>query len=176
MPHEPIGTSEDSNDVRYWTWGRDDREHEHGGLGDLPDRDYGAFREHRPPYLGPSRDARIMRGVPQQRLRDDRVSVVKVERADERILEDVCDVLTHEGWVDATHIDVSVEDQHVTLAGDVEEREQKWLAEECAERVLGVRAVINRIRVRSASDRVAGEPRGETRPGGDGNGRRAGER
>lgn len=148
MPHEPIGSPEDPEDVRYWTWGRDDPPHPHGGLGDLADRDYGAFREHRPPWLGPSRDAKIMRGVPQQRAREDRVAPVKVSRSDGRILEDVCESLAHEGWLDATHVVVTVDAQHVTLDGEVTDRRQKWLAEDAAERVLGVRAVVNRLRVR----------------------------
>ncbi len=116
-------------------------------MGDLPVRDYGAFAERRPPWLGPSRDARTMHYVPRQPALSGESPVVKVQRSDERIREDVCEALRGDEWIDATHIEVDVRDQNVTLAGEVRERNQKWLAEDAAERVLGVRAVINRIRV-----------------------------
>lgn len=69
-------------------------------------------------------------------------------RSDTRIREDVCEALRLDGWVDATDIDVRVEGQHVTLGGEVDDREQKWRAEDLVEHLHGVRAVINRIRVR----------------------------
>lgn len=85
--------------------------------------------------------------VPQQPALVGDVPAVRVHRSDERIREDVCEALRGDDWIDATHIEVGVEDQNVVLAGEVRERNQKWLAEDVAERVLGVRAVINRIRV-----------------------------
>ncbi len=88
-----------------------------------------------------------MHYVPRQPALSGESPVVKVQRSDERIREDVCEALRGDEWIDATHIEVDVRDQNVTLAGEVRERNQKWLAEDAAERVLGVRAVINRIRV-----------------------------
>lgn len=150
---DPIGTSQDPYDTRYWTWGRDNRDAvpgAGGGLGDLSERDYGAFSDRRPPWLGPSRDARLMQArhhVPQQPAPVGEVPAVRVHRSDERIREDVCEALRGDDWIDATHIQVDVQEQNVVLSGEVRERNQKWLAEDIAERVLGVRAVINRIRV-----------------------------
>jgi osmotically-inducible protein OsmY len=89
----------------------------------------------------------MMRYVPQQRVLLGEVPAVKVQRSDARILEDVCEALRGDEWIDATHIEVDVRDQNVMLTGEVRERNQKWLAEDLVERVLGVRAVVNRVRV-----------------------------
>jgi osmotically-inducible protein OsmY len=94
----------------------------------------------------------------------------KIARSDGRILEDVCDALMADGWVDATGIEVAVDDQDVTLTGEVAEREQKWRAEDVAESVLGVRAVINRIRVRRPGAPLTTRALDAPRPG---NGHRA---
>lgn len=71
-------------------------------------------------------------------------------RSDERIREDVCDRLTDDPYVDATHIEVSVQGGEVTLGGAVHRREDKRRAEDIAERVSGVRDVNNRLRVGAA--------------------------
>lgn len=68
-------------------------------------------------------------------------------RTDQRLYEDVCDALTRDPHVDASDIDVTVEDGEVTLKGAVTDRFQKRQAEHCAERVSGVRDVHNRLRV-----------------------------
>jgi osmotically-inducible protein OsmY len=68
-------------------------------------------------------------------------------RSDERIREDVCDRLTDDPYVDATHVEVSVQGGEVTLGGSVDRREDKRRAEDIAERVSGVREVNNRLRV-----------------------------
>jgi hypothetical protein len=120
----------------------------------------GAFVEHRPPWLGPSRDARIMQPPPVERVLRPRTT-----RPDARIREDVCESLTHDGWLDATHIDVTVEAGHVVLDGEVPDRDQKWRAEDHAEHALGVTAVVNRIRVakRASDDLGSHEDRGTER-------------
>ncbi len=46
-------------------------------------------------------------------------------RSDTRIHEDVCDRLSDEDHLDATHIDVKVENGEVILTGIVSDREQK---------------------------------------------------
>lgn len=68
-------------------------------------------------------------------------------RSDERIREDVCDRLTDDPHVDASSIQVSVENGVVTLQGQVTERQMKHRAEDCAEHVSGVKDVENRLRV-----------------------------
>ena len=55
--------------------------------------------------------------------------------------------LTDTPDLDATDIDVAVEDGEVTLSGTVDDRDARWLAEDLAEAISGVRAVHNRLRV-----------------------------
>lgn len=69
-------------------------------------------------------------------------------RSDEKIKEDVSDVLAFRGDVDASDIEVSVKDAEVTLAGTVPDRRTKRLAEETAEGIRGVRDVHNRLTIR----------------------------
>jgi len=76
-------------------------------------------------------------------------------RSDERIREDVNDKLTDDPRVDASSISVTVSDCEVTLNGTVQDRLAKRRAEDCAERVSGVRHVQNNLRV-SDQNRLAG--------------------
>jgi hypothetical protein len=69
------------------------------------------------------------------------------KRSDERINEDVCDVLTRHGQVDASDIIVRVEDGEVTLEGVVNSRQEKRLAVHAIEDLPGVKDVHNRLHV-----------------------------
>ncbi|AKF07975.1 putative osmotically inducible sensory protein [Sandaracinus amylolyticus] len=149
MPSDLDDEAHHDLDRRGLLYGMDAHSHSYGGLGHLDERDYGAFAEHRPPWLGPSRDARIMQPrVMRQLPPREGVPAFRATRSDARIHDDVCEAMTHEGWLDASDLEVRVEQQRVTIEGTVADREQKWLAEEIAEHVLGVRSVVNRIRVR----------------------------
>lgn len=68
-------------------------------------------------------------------------------RSDDRIREDVCDRLMDHPGIDASEIEVSVKQGEVTLAGLVDRRHVKRLAEEIVEDVTGVKEVFNRLRV-----------------------------
>lgn len=68
-------------------------------------------------------------------------------RSDDRIREDACDALTEDWHVDASRVEVQVESGEVTLNGTVSSREQKRRAEDCLERLSGVRHVQNNLRV-----------------------------
>jgi hypothetical protein len=70
-------------------------------------------------------------------------------RPDERILEDVVERLTHHPWIDATDIHVACADGEVTLSGTIQNREMKWMVEDEAYCVWGVRDVQNQLRIRS---------------------------
>ncbi|RXZ65087.1 BON domain-containing protein [Pelagerythrobacter rhizovicinus] len=74
-------------------------------------------------------------------------------RSDQRILEDVCDALTDDWDLDASGIQVSVENGEVTLDGTVDSRFDKRRAEDCAEDVSGVGHVQNNLRVNARSYR-----------------------
>lgn len=69
-------------------------------------------------------------------------------RTDDRIREDICERLSWNDEVDATEIDVKVENGEVSLEGSVETRHMKRVAEDLVERVPGVVDVNNRVRVR----------------------------
>jgi hypothetical protein len=73
-------------------------------------------------------------------------------RSDDRVREEVCATLTRHPGVDATDIDVDVSLGVVTLKGTVQERRMKHLAEISIENLLGVKDVINQVRVRRADD------------------------
>ncbi|HEX2449757.1 MAG TPA: BON domain-containing protein [Gemmatimonadales bacterium] len=68
-------------------------------------------------------------------------------RPDEAIWEDIHDHLTTNHDLDATEIEIVVEDGDVTLTGRVDTREAKWLAEEIARSVPGVVDLHNRLKV-----------------------------
>jgi osmotically-inducible protein OsmY len=69
------------------------------------------------------------------------------QRSDERIRELVCESLTEDDQIDASHLEVSVSHGEVTLSGTVEDRRAKREAEDCAYSVTGVRDVQNLLRV-----------------------------
>lgn len=94
------------------------------------------------------------------------------KRSDERIQEEVCDMLMGAHELDASEIEVAVNDREVTLKGTVPSRNDKWEAEQLAEAVLGVEEVMNHIRVRRdrESDQAAHEARPKTAPSDAGNG------
>jgi hypothetical protein len=71
------------------------------------------------------------------------------QRSDERIREDISEQLTVNPDIDATNIEVEVNNGDVTLKGTVDERRAKRLAEDVTERVSGVKQVHNQIRVES---------------------------
>ena len=69
-------------------------------------------------------------------------------RSDEKIREQVCEMLTDDDHIDATHIEVIVKHGEVILTGMVDDRRMKRMAEEVAEHVPGVNDVQNQLRVR----------------------------
>lgn len=69
------------------------------------------------------------------------------QRSDERIREDVSEELWRHPEIDAGEVEVQVENGEVTLNGKVEDRHQKRLAEDLAERCSGVQDVHNRLKV-----------------------------
>lgn len=69
-------------------------------------------------------------------------------RSDERIAEEVNERLGEHGYVDASDVEVRVEEGEVTLSGAVATRQEKRLAEEVAATVRGVSDVRNSLRVR----------------------------
>jgi osmotically-inducible protein OsmY len=73
----------------------------------------------------------------------------KYKRPDDRILEDVNERLTLHPMIDATDVEVTVQNGEVTLAGSIETNLMKRLAEDEVDCVWGVVDVHNQLRVKS---------------------------
>jgi len=86
------------------------------------------------------------------------------QRSDDRIKEDVCDRLTQHGQIDASDVEVGVENCEVTLSGTVDSREAKRRAEDVADSVQGVREVHNQLRVQQGQQGEQGQQRMQNRP------------
>ncbi|HET8650251.1 MAG TPA: BON domain-containing protein [Gemmatimonadales bacterium] len=71
------------------------------------------------------------------------------QRSDERIMEEVCEALTQQPDLDASGLEVRVENGEVQLDGEVESRRDKRLAVDLAESVGGVRDVCTHVHVRN---------------------------
>lgn len=72
-------------------------------------------------------------------------------RKSERVFEDVCQAFTRSSRLDASFIEVEVIGDEVHLEGFVDSRASKWLAEDLAAEIPGVKHVINRLRIRDVS-------------------------
>lgn len=68
-------------------------------------------------------------------------------RSDQRIKEDISDRLMQTNDVDASDVEIAVQNGEVTLTGTVGSRHCKYGVEHVAESVLGVSDVINQVRV-----------------------------
>ena len=68
-------------------------------------------------------------------------------RSDERIRDDVCERLAHDGRVDLREVEVDVEAGVVTLKGSARDRGEKHRIEDIAGHVMGVKDVQNQLRV-----------------------------
>ncbi|MFC4173206.1 CBS domain-containing protein [Microvirga sp. GCM10011540] len=69
------------------------------------------------------------------------------QRSDDRIREDINERLTDDPLIDASEIEVTVENREVTLSGTVRDRGERRRAEDLAESVSGVNHVQNNLRV-----------------------------
>lgn len=81
------------------------------------------------------------------------------QRSDERIFDDVCQRLTRHGRIDASNMQVNVQNGEVTLTGSVDSRQTKHMAEQVAEQVQGVKDVHNQLRVDQQQGRGMGQNR-----------------
>jgi hypothetical protein len=73
-------------------------------------------------------------------------------RSDTRIYEDVADNLSDAPDIDASEMEVTVNEGEVTLSGTVRTRYEKRRSEDVSERVAGVRDVHNNLRVHSTPE------------------------
>jgi hypothetical protein len=163
----------------YWTdrsdrpnpqWDRRDREHDMnigrrtvGGPGYGSSRDFDRSRDQRP-YDDGNRGVRSWN--PQdnfggqtgtQRGPHRGKGPMNFTRSDERIREQVCELLADDDFVDATNIEVTVKAGEVTLAGTVEDRQTKRAVEDIVERASGVKDVHNQLKVGVPSASMTGQ-------------------
>jgi osmotically-inducible protein OsmY len=87
-------------------------------------------------------------GIQQQRGRHTGRGPKNYRRTDERIQEEINEQLTRHPEIDAYEIEVTVQGGEVILAGFVDDRGTKRLAEDIAEECSGVNEVRNNLRVR----------------------------
>ncbi len=73
------------------------------------------------------------------------------KRSTARIKEDICDKLHDDYFLDASNIEIEINNDEVVLSGTVSDRISKRRAEDDVESVSGVRHVENRIRVENKS-------------------------
>ncbi len=74
------------------------------------------------------------------------------KRSDDRIREDVCDMLAQMDEIEPSDIEVNVSNGEVTLSGSVPERAMKWQAEQVVDNVSGVNEINNQLRVKRADN------------------------
>jgi osmotically-inducible protein OsmY len=68
-------------------------------------------------------------------------------RSDDKIREEAWELLSNNADLDASEVEVLVEGGEVTLTGNVDSRDAKWLAEDLVTSVSGVLEVFNRLKV-----------------------------
>jgi hypothetical protein len=79
-------------------------------------------------------------------------------RADESIEDDICQALARNPDIDASEIEVTIENGEVTLRGTVYGRQMKRLAEDIAAECRGVVDVNNELRAERGRDMTADKP------------------
>jgi hypothetical protein len=85
------------------------------------------------------------------------------KRSDHRILDDVNDRLFLDPYIDASDVEVDVDNGDVILKGTVEDQSSKRRAEDIAETVPGVKNVENRLRVANTNERTVSPVRSNAR-------------
>lgn len=65
--------------------------------------------------------------------------------SDDKILEEVCEILTRDSFIDASQIEVSVKKGCVFLKGHVDSRQTKRLSELAIEGLPGVNDIVNQL-------------------------------
>jgi osmotically-inducible protein OsmY len=86
-------------------------------------------------------------------------------RSDERIREEISDLLTSHHEVDPSEVEIKVSNCEVTLTGTVNSRHEKRLIEDLASQISGVSDVTNQLRVQPSQDQSRSSSDGQYRSG-----------
>ena len=84
------------------------------------------------------------------------------ERSQERIKEEICDRLTDDDSIDASEIEVNLNQGEVTLSGSVSDKQTKRRVEDMIESMSGVKSVQNNLRISSGQEKTGS---GESKSG-----------
>ena len=79
------------------------------------------------------------------------------QRSDDRIRDDINDRLTQHGQINASNIQVQVNNGEVTLTGNVQSRQAKRQAEDVADSVAGVQDVHNQLKISQSQQNQQGQ-------------------
>ena len=90
-------------------------------------------------------------------------------RTDDKLKDEINEKLYHDSHVDASDVDVTVENGEATLTGTVENKMAKRRIEDIVESIAGVRDVENRLKVKSSSDNNGQNLNDRTRSGNSNN-------
>lgn len=124
-----------------------------GSGGDCPERHFGSVVD-RAGRMGPAVDVGSMEARDVFLVEDRGPHWGKgpkgYKRSDERTREDVCDAIAFQGHIDATDVEVKVENGLVTLRGTVALREHERALERLVERCRGVQEVRNELHLAHA--------------------------
>ncbi|CAN5252305.1 hypothetical protein BH09BAC3_BH09BAC3_19540 [soil metagenome] len=75
------------------------------------------------------------------------------QRTDERLKEHISDLMSDSHELDASEIEVTVENGEVILSGSIGSKEEKRMAEDLIDELTGVKHVENRLRIGKSSSR-----------------------
>jgi hypothetical protein len=81
------------------------------------------------------------------------------QRSDERIKEEVCELLTSHPEIDPSEVDIQVSSSEITLTGTIDNRHERRLIEDLAFSVSGVTEVNNQLRVSDAQQGSVKSPK-----------------
>jgi osmotically-inducible protein OsmY len=87
------------------------------------------------------------------------------KRSDERIREEISDLLTSHHEVDPSEVEIKVSNCEVTLTGTVSSRHEKRLIEDLASQISGVSDVTNQLRVQQSHDSSRSSSDGQNKGG-----------
>lgn len=103
--------------------------------------------------LAKQRASALARSVKGVRAVSNRLELAVPVRADAQLVADVRELLLLDPTTEAFQVEVEAEDGRVTLTGQVESWQEKQVAARVAQRVKGVRAVVNGLTVRVPPER-----------------------
>lgn len=132
--------------MNYGTFGGDALEHDHEHWPAGHYRGRGNRQDHTGPN-GPWLEGAGSEHLRQPGVRHPPNQPKGYRRSDERLFEEVCAALEDHGDIDASDIEVVVDDSDVILRGTVHSRWAKYYAEDLAAGIPGVRDVINELRI-----------------------------